>query len=110
MPLGETLTAPWPSGPGPSVGSAVLVAGGTGIAPFLAILDHLAHNCASQPSSIRLLYGAARVSELVARERLEDLAQALPQLSVEYFADEVGGDAGVKHGSPCDGLDAPTLS
>lgn len=94
----------------PCVGSAVFVAGGTGIAPFLAMLDHLVHNPTSRPTSIQLLYGAAHPSELVARERLQAIAQALPQLSIQYFADELAECSEVNRGSPCDALDATSLN
>jgi ferredoxin-NADP reductase len=49
-----------------------LVAGGTGVAPFLAMLDH--HAAAGSGAPVRLLYSARSLDDVVARARLEQHA------------------------------------
>jgi ferredoxin-NADP reductase len=50
-----------------------LVAGGSGIAPFLSMLDH--HAAAMSVAPVRLLYSARSVGDLVSRGRLEQHAE-----------------------------------
>ncbi|GAA4877273.1 ferredoxin reductase [Actinomycetospora straminea] len=49
-----------------------LVAGGSGVAPFLAVLDHHAALGLSVP--VRLLYSARTLDDVVGRQRLDDHA------------------------------------
>ncbi len=61
----------------PPLRPMLMVAGGTGLAPLLAMLEWLAvAGGAAQP--IRLLYGANRPEELFALDALARLARALP--------------------------------
>lgn len=60
----------------------LFLAGGTGLAPFLAMLDHLvARGGASQP--IRLIYGVTRDLDLVEIAKLTAFADALPAFSFD---------------------------
>jgi benzoate/toluate 1,2-dioxygenase reductase subunit len=55
----------------------LLLAGGTGIAPFLSMLDVLAAKGFSQP--VRLVYAVTNDHDLVALDQLERIAAAHPQ-------------------------------
>ncbi len=50
-------------------GPVQLVAGGSGIAPFLAMLDH--HAAAGSDAAVRLLLSAKSIEEVICRDRLE---------------------------------------
>lgn len=50
-----------------------LVAGGSGVAPFLAMLDH--HGAAGSGAPVRLLYSARSLDDVVSRARLEQHAE-----------------------------------
>lgn len=70
----------------------LMIAGGTGLAPFLAMLRRLARTPApARP--MRLLIGANAASEFFADAQLAELAQALP-LEVERIAASNEGWAG----------------
>jgi ferredoxin-NADP reductase len=56
----------WNSGLG---GPLQLIAGGSGVAPFLAMLDH--HEAAGSDAPARLLYSARTEAEVIERDRLE---------------------------------------
>ena len=56
----------------------LLLAGGTGLAPFLSMLEVLAERGCEQP--ISLIYGVTRDLDLVQVERLQALAKRLPTL------------------------------
>lgn len=58
----------------------VFLAGGTGLAPFLSMLDLIAAQGTDQP--IRLVYAVTRDADLVEMDRLADLAARIPSLSV----------------------------
>jgi ferredoxin-NADP reductase len=51
-------------------GPVQLVAGGSGVVPFLAMLDH--HRAAGSEVSVRLLYSARTLGEVIRRERLAE--------------------------------------
>ena len=53
-------------------GPVQLVAGGSGVAPFLAMLDH--HEAAGSDAPVRLLYSARSADQLIAEKRLRDHA------------------------------------
>jgi len=57
----------------------LLLAGGTGLAPFLSMLEVLARRDPSQ--RVHLIYGVTRDQDLVLLERLEDFAQRMPGFS-----------------------------
>ncbi|ARU04466.1 NADH oxidase [Comamonas serinivorans] len=54
----------------------LLLAGGTGLAPFLSMLEVLAQQGATQP--VYLIYGVTRDADLVLVDRLQDLARRVP--------------------------------
>ena len=54
----------------------LMLAGGTGLAPFLSMLESLARTGVSQP--VHMLYGVTRDQDLVMVERLEEYAQRIP--------------------------------
>lgn len=56
----------WPEGEGP----VQLVAAGSGVAPFLAMLDHHAAFGSTRP--LRLLYSARTIDDVIGRDRLAD--------------------------------------
>jgi ferredoxin-NADP reductase/ferredoxin len=56
------------------------VAGGTGLAPALSMLRHMAE--LADPCPARLFFGVNRVDELFALDALEEIRAALPQLAV----------------------------
>jgi NAD(P)H-flavin reductase len=60
----------------------LMVAGGTGLAPMLSMLGHLADSGGDSPP-IHLLYGANRRSELFGIERLEEYRRALGHFRYE---------------------------
>ncbi|MFZ6772148.1 benzoate 1,2-dioxygenase electron transfer component BenC [Undibacterium sp. SXout7W] len=57
----------------------LMLAGGTGIAPFLAMLDVLAAHGFSQP--VRLVFGVTNDMDLVALEKLDTIAAQHPQFT-----------------------------
>ena len=77
---------------GPAVGTMVLqpgslapllmVGGGTGIAPMLALIEELATRPQPQRRSVEVFYGARREADLYAREQLTELAKRHSWLSV----------------------------
>lgn len=58
----------------------LLLAGGTGLAPFLSMLEVLAQRGETRP--ITLIYGVTRDQDLVLVEALEAFAARLPQLTI----------------------------
>lgn len=58
----------------------LLLAGGTGLAPFLSMLEVLARRGETRP--ITLIYGVTRDQDLVLLEALEAFAARLPQLTI----------------------------
>ncbi|VCU68413.1 Benzoate 1,2-dioxygenase electron transfer component [Pigmentiphaga humi] len=70
----------------------LMIAGGTGLAPFLSMLGQLARRPEAAPP-IRLLVGANAAAEFFADEQLAELARALP-LEIERIAVSGEGWAG----------------
>jgi benzoate/toluate 1,2-dioxygenase reductase subunit len=60
----------------PVVRPTLLLAGGTGIAPFLSMLEKLAEEGSAHP--VRMVFGVTNDHDLVAIEQLNALAQRLP--------------------------------
>lgn len=88
---GETLRVRGPLGRfalRPGHWPAVLIAGGTGIAPLRAFIEELAASRSRRP--VRLLYGARTREELVLLPELQALAQDLPQLAIETLCEQDG--------------------
>lgn len=57
----------------------LMLAGGTGLAPFLSMLEEMVRQGVQQP--VHLIYGVTRDQDLVLVERLEELQQRLPGLT-----------------------------
>jgi benzoate/toluate 1,2-dioxygenase reductase component len=57
----------------------LFLAGGTGLAPFLSMLDKLSQNSADHP--IHLIFGVTNDADLVKMEQLENYAKQLPTFS-----------------------------
>ncbi|WP_047337278.1 benzoate 1,2-dioxygenase electron transfer component BenC [Pseudomonas protegens] len=57
----------------------LLLAGGTGLAPFTAMLEKIAEQGSEHP--LHLIYGVTHDFDLVELERLEDFAARIPQFS-----------------------------
>ena len=57
----------------------LMLAGGTGLAPFLSMLDRLVQGGTAHP--VHLVYGVTRDADLVATDRLDAVAAALPGFS-----------------------------
>jgi len=62
----------------PTIRPVLMLAGGTGLAPFLSMLSWLKDNPTDQP--IRLAYGVNTSDDLVELETLEKLKSAMPNL------------------------------
>ncbi len=83
----------------------VMVAGGTGLAPFLAMLRSLAAGSAPQRSaSVTLLVGARSERHLFEKAALDALRAELPGLDVRYACDEVDEGSPTRQGRVTDML------
>ena len=58
----------------------LMLAGGTGLAPFLSMLSEIVHNGGSQ-SSIHLIYGVNTETDLVCVDQLEQFAKLIPNFT-----------------------------
>ncbi len=84
----------------------VFLAGGTGLAPFLSMLEQIATTGTDQP--IRLFYAVTRDADLVEMDRLTRLAGLIPSLSLTTIvADPASGHA--RQGFVTDHLTAADL-
>jgi benzoate/toluate 1,2-dioxygenase reductase subunit len=61
---------------------AVFLAGGTGLAPFLSMLEKLRDTGVDHP--VRLVYGVSRDADLVGLDTLERYAAEIPQFRYDY--------------------------
>lgn len=80
--LGETMSFTGPSGSfylRPVERPVLMVAGGTGLAPLLSMLEVLAESGTDQ--TVHLIYGVTRDEDLVETDRLDDLAARLPSFN-----------------------------
>ena len=80
---GERVTLTGPMGAfylRPVVRPQLWLAGGTGLAPFLSMLEHLARTGCDQP--VTLYYAVTRAAVLVEIQRVEDLAEAIGGVTV----------------------------
>jgi NAD(P)H-flavin reductase len=69
----------------------LMVAGGSGLAPFLSMLRHLERR--GRTREIDLLFGARRVADLYHLDELQRLAHVLPGLTFIPALSEPGDDA-----------------
>lgn len=84
----------------------LFLAGGTGLAPFLSMLELLAASGTDQP--VRMFYAVTRDSDLVELERLKDLAARLPDLTLHTIVADADS-AHPKKGFVTDHLNAGDL-
>lgn len=84
----------------------VFLAGGTGLAPFLSMLEQIATTGTDQP--IRLFYAVTRNADLVELDRLQSLADLMPTLSLTTIVADPTSDH-AKKGYVTDHLTAADL-
>jgi len=89
----------------------LLIAGGTGLAPFLAMLKKIANDASSEVENAptRLLIGARTGKHLFGLDELEELRGRIPNLKVEIAA-EVDVPAGCVQGYPTDLIGSEAVS
>jgi benzoate/toluate 1,2-dioxygenase reductase subunit len=84
----------------------VFLAGGTGLAPFLAMLEQIAATGTDQP--IRLFYAVTREADLAEIDRLASLAGLIPSLEIITIVADVASSH-AKKGFVTDHLAAADL-
>jgi ferredoxin-NADP reductase/ferredoxin len=92
----------------PSVRPHVLIAGGTGLAPMLSMLDRLRLVRPTPP--ILLAFGCARESELFLLDELEARMAFMPSLQVRVCLEETTAVPGVIRGNPVSVMSASDIS
>ncbi|MGW8764327.1 benzoate 1,2-dioxygenase electron transfer component BenC [Streptomyces sp. NPDC055815] len=70
---------------------ALLLAGGTGLAPLLSMLEHLAQKPAAQP--IHLLYGVTTDQDLVHLDTLEDYSEVIDGFTFDHCVADASSTA-----------------
>jgi benzoate/toluate 1,2-dioxygenase reductase subunit len=94
----------------PGKGLHVFVAGGTGLAPILAMIDEIRRASGPKPKML-LSFGCASDKTFFYRDEIELRQWWVPQLSVRLSADRVEDPAsGLIQGTPVDALGAETIS
>ena len=79
-------------------GSAILIAGGSGITPFCAIMDAALTGGTLSMDSVKLYYGARSTSLLVHRPLADRCAARFPGFQVKYFAEMIEEPGDVRQG------------
>ena len=85
---------------------ALLLAGGTGLAPLLSMLDRLARQPPAHP--VHLLYGVTSDQDLVHLDTLDDHAEAIPGFTFDHCVADPSSNARTK-GFVTNLMDAGTL-
>jgi ferredoxin-NADP reductase/ferredoxin len=94
----------------PGKGLHVFVAGGTGLAPVLAMIDEMRRASGPKPKML-LSFGCASDKTFFYRDEIELRQWWIPQLSVRLSADRVEDPAsGLIVGTPVDALGAEAIS
>ena len=94
----------------PSKGLHVFIAGGTGLAPILAMIDQIRRANGPKPKML-LSFGCASDKTFFYRDEIELRQWWIPQLSVRLSADRIEDPAsGLIQGTPVDALDAEAIS
>ena len=70
---------------------ALLLAGGTGLAPLLSILDKMRTDAADHP--VHLVYGVSSDADLVELDKLEEYTKSLPQFTFDYCVSDPASSA-----------------
>ena len=73
--------------------AAAAVAGGSGVAPFLAILDH--HAATGSGAPVRLLYSARSLDDVIGRARLEHHAERGVGVTITLTSEQPPGWTGL---------------
>jgi ferredoxin-NADP reductase/ferredoxin len=89
-------------------GPVLMLAGGTGLAPMLSMLDKLQMSRYKEP--IRLVFGCTRVTDLFHLDELEARTSFMTNLSVHVTAAEPHDQPGVLAGTPVSALTADHVS
>ncbi len=93
----------------PGRGTRVFVAGGTGLAPILAMLDAIRRGSGPRPKML-LSFGCASERAFFYRDEIELRQWWMPELSVRLSADQVDNPAsGLIRGTPVDALGAEPI-
>lgn len=88
----------------------VFVAGGTGLAPFLSMLDRIRSYSGTKPDIV-LNFGCADGGDVFCDDTLADAAYMLPKLRTRITADQhANPGAGVLAGNPVEHLDAADVA
>lgn len=77
---------------------AILIAGGTGITPFCAMMDAALQRGAMPTDFVTLYYGARNTRLLVHRPLADQCAARFPGFQVRYFAEKVDRLGDVRNG------------
>lgn len=94
----------------PSRALHIFVAGGTGLSPILAMIDHLRRASGPKPKML-LSFGCASDKAFFYRDEIELRQWWLPQLSVRLSADRVEDRAsGLVQGTPVDALGSEPIA
>lgn len=111
--VGDLIEAEGPFGTfflRPSRGKHIFIAGGTGLAPILSMLDALRHSTGPRPPML-LSFGCTRVDQLFALERIDLLGQWLPsletRLSVIEASESLSPD--IRRGNPVEAIVADDI-
>lgn len=89
-------------------GPVLMLAGGTGLAPMLSMLDKLQLARGKEP--IRLIFGCTHTRDLFHLDELEGRASFMPNLSVRVTADNPHEQPGILVGNPVSVLTANDVS
>jgi benzoate/toluate 1,2-dioxygenase reductase component len=93
----------------PGKGLHIFVAGGTGLAPILAMIDEVRRASGPKPKML-LSFGCASDRTFFYRDEIELRQWWIPQLSVRLSADRVEDPAsGLIQGTPVDALGAEAI-
>ena len=109
--VGDTVDMEGPMGSfglRPDPGPVLMVAGGTGLAPMLSMLETL--QTARDRDRIRLVFGCARGSELFHLDELDGRCSFIPRLSVRVVVDEPCDRPDVLTGNPVSVLTAADVA
>ena len=88
----------------------VFVAGGTGLAPILAMIDEIRRASGPKPKML-LSFGCASDASFFYRDELELRQWWIPQLEVRLSADKIDNpESGLLEGTPVDALGAESIN
>lgn len=87
----------------PSRAPHIFIAGGSGLAPILAIIDQIRHRGGRRPPML-LSFGCAREREFFYRDEIELRRWWMPELRVILSADDAADTPGLIRGTPVSAL------